>query len=98
VAPPTRSPLRSGRWRHRVLLRHEPELRADTRWRLGHANPFGGDYRLRFESPLRNAGTDGYTLGPLDLDGRNRLNEAQFDIGAYENREVMLRDGFEDLP
>jgi hypothetical protein len=58
-------------------------------------NPPGGDYRLQFTSPLRNAGTAGYPTGSLDLDGAPRLNEVQYDIGAYENCEVVFSDGFE---
>jgi hypothetical protein len=36
-------------------------------------------------------------LGPIDFVGALRLNEDQFDIGAYENHELVFRDGFETL-
>jgi hypothetical protein len=53
------------------------------------------DYRLRYDSPLRNAGTAGYPLGAIDLIGADRVNEFEPDIGAFENDEVTFRDSFE---
>jgi hypothetical protein len=61
-------------------------------------NPFAGDYRLQLASPLRNAGIGTYELSSVDLDGNERVNEGVVDIGAYENTDIVFRDGFELIP
>lgn len=60
-------------------------------------NPLDDDYRLQFASPLRNAGTGGFLLGAEDFAGAPRLNDGQYDIGAYENNEISFKSGFETL-
>lgn len=60
-------------------------------------NPLGGDFNLRFESPLRNAGTGAYILGTTDFDGKPRVNDGQVDIGAFENDNLLFKSGFETL-
>jgi hypothetical protein len=57
----------------------------------------GGDFRLADSSPLREAGTGAFDLGALDFRGRPRLNDAQYDIGAFENDRLVFRSGFETL-
>jgi hypothetical protein len=61
----------------------------------GFVDAPGGDFRLLFGSPLRNAGVGGYEYGLLDFDGNPRLNDSQYDIGAFENQDVVFRDSFE---
>lgn len=70
---------------------------------IAFANPqfvdlLSDDLRPTFSSPLRNAGTLAFEYLQLDLAGKNRINESEIDIGAYENQDRMFRDGFEDLP
>lgn len=54
------------------------------------------DWRLKPESPMRNAGynADPELLGTRDLDGRKRRLGRAVDIGAYEFDD-LLADGFE---
>jgi hypothetical protein len=47
-------------------------------------NAAGGDYRLRFDSPLRDVGEPGAPTTTLDLSGGARLVGARRDIGAFE--------------
>jgi len=61
----------------------------------GFVDAAGGDFRLLFGSPLRNGGVGGYEYGSLDFDGNPRLNDSQYDIGAFENQDVVFRDNFE---
>jgi hypothetical protein len=61
----------------------------------GFVDAAGGDFRLLFGSPLRNGGVSGYEYGQLDFDGNPRLNDGQYDIGAFENQDGVFRDGFE---
>jgi hypothetical protein len=42
-------------------------------------------------SPLINAGTGDFATGTLDFDGNPRLNDVQYDIGAFENQNVLSR-------
>ena len=49
----------------------------------GFVNFSGGDYHLRADSPLRNAGANAY-CSAVDADGTSRPQEAVCDIGAYE--------------
>ena len=63
----------------------------------GFVDLLGGDFRLADTSPLREAGTGAFDLGPLDFRGRPRLNDAQYDIGAFENDRLVFRSGFETL-
>jgi hypothetical protein len=53
-------------------------------------------YGLASTSALVNAGDDapGYAIGTLDLAFGPRLVGAHVDIGAYENGDVIFRDGF----
>jgi hypothetical protein len=43
-----------------------------------------GDYRLRFDSPLINAGNPNVGSAPTDLDGNPRPDGAAADLGAFE--------------
>ena len=52
---------------------------------FGFKDAPGGNYRLRNDSPLVNAGlTAGWLRGALDLDGRRRVNGGAVDIGCFE--------------
>lgn len=53
-------------------------------------------YELASASALVNAGDDtpGYGIGTLDLAFQPRLAGAHVDIGAFENQDVIFRDGF----
>jgi hypothetical protein len=61
----------------------------------GFVDAAGGNYRLTPDSPLREAGTAGYGSGTEDFDGKPRLNDQQYDIGAFENDNVLFKDAFE---
>ena len=56
----------------------------------------GLDFRLRFESPLRDAGSAAQPPGNIDFDGLARINGPFVDIGAFENDEMLFFDGFEN--
>jgi beta-glucanase (GH16 family) len=43
-----------------------------------------GDYRLRMDSPCINAGDPAAAVGPMDLDGNDRIVAGRIDMGAYE--------------
>jgi hypothetical protein len=62
----------------------------------GFVSVLTGDVNLNFSSPLRDSGAAQFDLGPFDFAGKPRLNGAQYDIGAFENDDLMFRDGFED--
>lgn len=47
----------------------------------------GGDFRLRADSPARDAGSNHPDLGATDLDGRQRVLGGKVDLGAYEFEE-----------
>lgn len=51
---------------------------------------------LASKSALVNAGDDapGYGIGTLDLAMQTRVVGAHVDIGAYENQDLIIRDGF----
>jgi len=53
-------------------------------------------YELGSKSALVNAGDDtpGYGIGSLDIMLEPRRVGVHVDIGAYENEDVLLRDGF----
>lgn len=53
-------------------------------------------YELASASRLVNAGDDapGWSVGTLDLAFQPRVFGAHVDIGAYENQNVIFRDGF----
>lgn len=61
------------------------------------ANVLALDFRLRFESPLRDAGTTSFVLGEVDFADLPRINGDGVDIGAFENDDAVLRDGFETV-
>lgn len=61
----------------------------------GFVDPLGGDFRLLPESPLRDAGATSLAITAQDLDGLPRIHGADVDIGAYEARVELFRDGFE---
>lgn len=55
-----------------------------------------GNYRLRSDSPLFNAGTIGsYPFSSFDVDGLTRIYGPSVDIGAYENHVAIFGNGFE---
>lgn len=55
-----------------------------------------GNYRLRSDSPLLNAGVIGpYSIPGQDLDGRYRNYGPEVDIGAYENHVAIFGNGFD---
>lgn len=58
----------------------------------------GLDFRLRSESPLRDAGSAAQPPGDADFNGFKRINGDGVDIGAFENDTVMFLDGFETTP
>jgi hypothetical protein len=58
------------------------------------------DFRLRPESPMRNAGYDGLLFGlppysTADFAGQTRVQEFRIDIGAHEFSERIFADGFD---
>jgi hypothetical protein len=63
----------------------------------GFVNAGAGNFRLLSNSPLVDAGTAGYLNGTVDFDGNPRLNDDQYDIGAFENDNVIFKSGFEVL-
>ncbi len=56
-----------------------------------------GDYRLRGDSPLRDAGNAGVPggVGTLDAAGQPRIALGAIDIGAYELTDAIFRGDFE---
>jgi C1A family cysteine protease/PKD repeat protein len=44
----------------------------------------GGNFRLRADSPCRDAGCNRYVTGGMDRDGGPRIRRGQVDMGAYE--------------
>ncbi len=67
---------------------------------INFANPqfidlLDDDLRLLVGSPLRNAGTNVYTLLGQDFSGLPRINDLVVDIGAYEIQEAVFADQFE---
>jgi hypothetical protein len=61
----------------------------------GFVDPADKDYRLRYDSPLRNVGTSSYFMQNVDLDGNGRFN-VPLDMGAYERPEdQFFFDNFE---
>ncbi len=55
-----------------------------------------GDFRLRSDSPARDAGNTALTADiPLDLDGAQRVVGAAVDIGAWEVGDAIFADGFD---
>lgn len=50
----------------------------------GFADRAGGNYRLRSDSPCRDAGDNSFAPAVPDLDGNPRINDNRVDIGAYE--------------
>lgn len=58
------------------------------------------DFRLRPDSPMRNAGYDGLLFGlppysAADFAGQTRVQESRIDIGAHEFSERIFADGFD---
>lgn len=58
------------------------------------------DFNLQPDSPLRNAGYDGFLVGlppysDYDYAGIPRVQESRIDIGAHEFSERIFADGFE---
>jgi hypothetical protein len=64
----------------------------------GFVDAAGGDFRLVVTSPLREAGVGGFEYGEPDFDGNPRLNDSQYDIGAFENQDTVFRNSFEPEP
>lgn len=50
----------------------------------GFADAENGDYRLSAGSPCLDAGSNGYVMDDLDLDGNARIQHFTVDIGCYE--------------
>ncbi len=55
-----------------------------------HAPTTTGNYRLRSDSPLVDAGNDGAVTVGTDLDGHPRIMGATVDMGAYEVEQNTL--------
>ncbi|MGH8174106.1 MAG: choice-of-anchor Q domain-containing protein [Rhodanobacteraceae bacterium] len=53
------------------------------------------NFRLLGDSPMRNAGGNGFPYGEDDFDGAARVQEGQVDIGAFEFGDGIFTDGFE---
>ncbi len=72
---------------------------ASTNGNVAYVNPLfagPGNYRLRSDSPLFNAGTIGfYPFYTFDLDGLTRTYGPSVDIGAFENHVAIFGHGFE---
>lgn len=73
---------------------------------LNYSNPgfvspiLDDDFNLQQDSPLRNAGYDGFLVGlppysSIDYAGISRVQESVIDIGAHEFGERIFFDGFE---
>jgi len=56
-----------------------------------------GDYRLQFDSPVRDAGTNSPpgTIRSFDVLGTARIDGVAVDMGAYEYHENIFADGFQ---
>jgi hypothetical protein len=55
-----------------------------------------GDFRLRSDSPARDAGNSAFTTDiPVDLDGATRVVGAAVDIGAWEVGDTIFANGFD---
>ncbi|MEO6687625.1 MAG: choice-of-anchor Q domain-containing protein [Dokdonella sp.] len=68
-----------------------------------HVDPLfmaAGDFRLRANSLLRDAGDNGVIggIGMWDASGQARLISTSVDIGAYEVPDVIFQDDFEQQP
>lgn len=62
----------------------------------GNLNPLfvdaaNGDYRLKMESPAKDAGDNSYfqNLGTSDFNGQPRIYGSTIDLGAFENQEAL---------
>ncbi|MEO7325097.1 MAG: choice-of-anchor Q domain-containing protein [Dokdonella sp.] len=65
-----------------------------------HVDPLfmaAGDFSLRANSPMRDAGDNGVIggIGMWDAGGNPRLISGIVDIGAYEVPDIIFQDGFE---
>lgn len=61
----------------------------------GFVDAANGNFRLREDSPLLDAGDGAIGAGEVDLDGNARTNGRDRDIGAYELPYGVFADGFE---
>jgi hypothetical protein len=62
-------------------------------------NPAAGNYTLPNNSPYLNAGLGPiplYSYNSYDVAGGRRLRNVALDLGAFENQDAMLSDGFEN--
>jgi hypothetical protein len=48
----------------------------------------GGNYRLQFDSPCINSGTNAFVGSSVDLDGNPRIVDGTVDMGAYEHQKA----------
>ncbi|TCO41413.1 hypothetical protein EV148_103333 [Dokdonella fugitiva] len=56
----------------------------------------GGDWRLRADSPARDAGNSLYAAGiAVDLDGETRIVGPAVDIGAWEVGDAIFANGYD---
>lgn len=53
------------------------------------------NYRLRWDSPARDAGSNAYAVGSTDLDGNPRIHDGVVNMGAYEDADTDS-DGLTD--
>ena len=48
------------------------------------------NFRLRSDSPCRDAGDDSFVLGPSDIAGNPRIANGRVDMGAYESDSITV--------
>ncbi|MCG6117089.1 MAG: hypothetical protein MEQ07_02705 [Aquimonas sp.] len=93
--------LRNSRWDSRLGTPQSMLSNLAQGAATGFVAPAAGDFRLRPDSGLVDAGFAFAELPEFDLDGADRLAGPHVDIGAYEFQPDLSRvfgNGFEALP
>ena len=93
--------LRNSRWDRRLGAAQSETSNPLPGSPAGFVAAGSGDFRLRADSALRDAGYAAPGLPEIDLQGEPRLAGAQVDIGAYEfqpDPDRLFEDGFEPAP